>query len=92
MPRSKPSLYLVNVVPTMLVLPLVSILLSRAAREGTPLWPCIGKWFVFWAIGVRLCIAGILHVWKKPDSTNEAIALISDLFIFTILLLYLLFI
>lgn len=156
MTRSKPSLYLINVASTMLVLPVISILLQRNHLHPLLYWPLIGKWFVFWAVGVRifiaglrqatkpsftateifhipgiesfpivrelgfgnisiglggilslvkpewteimaivgglyLGIAGIQHVIKKPDSTNERIALISDLFIFMILLLYLLF-
>ena len=156
MSRYKPSLYLVNVISTMLVLPVISILLERMNHHSLSVWTLIGKWFVFWAVGVRiflagvrqttrpsftatqifhipgtesfaivrelgfgnlsiglggilsllkpdwtilmgivgglyLGIAGIQHLLKKPDSINESIALISDLFIFMILLLYLLF-
>ena len=41
--------------------------------------------------GLYFGMAGIQHIYKKPASANETIALFSDLFIFTILLLYLLF-
>ena len=34
-------------------------------------------------------LAGIQHLFKKPDSTNEMIAMIGDLFVFIILLSYL---
>jgi hypothetical protein len=156
MNRNKPSLYLLHVVSTMFVLPVISILLERMNHQFLPSWPLIGKWFVFWAVGVRvfvaglrqttrpsftaaeifhipgtesfavvrelgfgnlsiglggilsllkpdwtnlmaivgglyLGIAGIQHLLKKPDSINERIALISDVFVFTVLLIYLLF-
>ena len=41
--------------------------------------------------GLFFGLAGLLHVLKKPGSTNEVIAMISDLFIFLIIILYLLF-
>jgi hypothetical protein len=153
MAAKKPSLYLISILLFMLILPVVSI----AFEWGTlPAWRLIGKWFVFWAVGVRLFIAGVrqvakpeftakdifhidsreslvivrelgfanlsiglagilsllktgwteiaaisgglffglaglLHVLKKRSSTNEVIAMISDLFIFLVIILYLLF-
>jgi len=41
--------------------------------------------------GLYFGLAGLLHVTKKPDSRNELIAMISDLYIFVMLLLYLVF-
>lgn len=153
MATKKPSLYLISILLFMLILPIISI----AFEWGTlPAWPLIGKWFVFWAVGIRLFIAGarqitkpeftakdifhidsqeslvivrelgfanlsiglagilsllkpgwteiaaitgglffglagLLHVQKKRGSTNEVIAMISDLFIFLVIVLYLLF-
>ena len=40
--------------------------------------------------GLYFGLAGLLHVFKKPDSRNEVIALISDFYIFLIMLLYVL--
>jgi uncharacterized protein DUF6790 len=156
MPRPKPSLYLISVLLFMLVLPIISIGIEAASHSIAPGWPLIGKWFVFWSVGIRLFVAGIrqvtkpaftakeifhingeesfiiikelgfanisigaagilslfktewtaiiaiagglffglagfLHILKKPDSNNEKIAMISDLYIFLILLLYLFF-
>jgi hypothetical protein len=150
----RPSLYLISVVLFMLVFPIVSILLQWGSLLSG--WSLIGRWFVFWAVGVRLFIAGarqvmkpaftareifhlngeesfivikelgfanlsiglagilslfnaewtklaaiagglffglagLLHVIKKPASTNEVIAMVSDLFIFLLLVLYLIF-
>lgn len=156
MARSKPSLYLVSILLFMVILPVVSILAEHFHNATALAWPVVGKWFVFWALGVRIFIAGIrqvskpeftareifhlngsesfviikelglsnicvgllgivslfkpewcpaaaftgglyfglagaLHVIKKPDSRNEVIAMVSDLYIFVILLLYLFF-
>lgn len=149
----KSPLYAINILMIMLVLPVVSI--SIECLNHKPLgWLLIGKWFVFWALGVRLLtaglrqvakpeftakeifhftgtesmvvirelgfanislgligvlsllktewtqaaaicgglymgIAGIQHAFKKPASSNEWLAMISDLFIFAIAVLYL---
>ena len=155
MSRSKPNLYFISVILTMLILPVISILLDRAAHS-TSICQLIGKWFVFWAIGIRLFLAGLrqaskpsftakeifhiqgtesfavirelgfgnlaigtggivsllhpewtsimaivgglyfglagsLHLFKKLDSFNEIIALVSDLFIFIIMAAYILY-
>jgi len=155
MSRSRPNLYLISVIFTMLILPVISLVLERMSH---PMSICylIGKWFVFWAIGVRLFLAGLrqaskpsftakeifhiqgtesfavirelgfgnlaigtggivsllhpewtsimaivgglyfglagtLHLFKKVDSFNEIIALVSDLFIFIIMAAYVLY-
>jgi hypothetical protein len=156
MSGNKPSLYLINVLVVMLILPVVSIAVECLIHSSIFGWVLIGKWFVFWAIGVRLftagirqvakpaftaqeifhinneesfvivkelgfaniCIglvgilslhniewchlaaiggglyfglAGLQHVIKKPASTNETIALISDVLLFGLMALYLVF-
>ena len=50
--------------------------------------PC---WTLIIAIGGGLYfgLAGVQHMTKKPVSTNETIALISDIWIFGVMLLYL---
>lgn len=144
---------MISVLLFMLILPIISIVMDTAS-VNTPFTVLIaGKWLIFWAIGVRLLIAGIrqvtkpsftaqqifrisgsdsfpiirelgfanicmgtiailsifrpewrmpaaiagglyfglagiLHLIKKPESRNEAIALVSDLFIFIIMLVY----
>ncbi len=53
------SLYLLVLFVLMFVFPLLSVFFEYRIRK-TPLDPgLIGKWFVFWSIGVRLFIAGI---------------------------------
>jgi hypothetical protein len=155
MSGKKFNLYFISVLLFMLLLPLVSVIIN-IHRDGLPFTLLLaGKWLIFWAIGVRLFIAGIrqatkpaftaqqifhisgsdsfpvirelgfaniclgligmlsilqsawrmpvalagglyfglagmLHVFKKLESRNEVIALVSDLYIFLIMLLYLL--
>ena len=156
MSQRKPPVYLISVLLFMLILPVGFILIQWQVSKMEIGWPLVGKWFVFWSVGIRLFIAGlrqvtkpaftakeifhmtgdesyvvirelgfanlcfgtlgilslfkpgwcqpaavagglyfglagILHVFKKPDSRNEVIALISDLYIFLILALYLSF-
>jgi hypothetical protein len=148
--------YALAVVSLTIILPALSVLVEWKLRGG-PLTSLVltGKWFIFWAVGVRLftaglrqvinptftakdifhirdtashaivrelgfaniCfgatgiislflpawrivsafgsglfygIAGFNHIARKPASPNELLALVSDLFIFVALLLYVL--
>jgi hypothetical protein len=156
MPKNKPSLYLISVCLFMLLLPAGCIFFEAATHRAVFGWPLTGKWFLFWAVGARLFIAGLrqvtkpaftakeifhitgdesfpvirelgfancciglinllslfypdwrvpaaiagglyfglaglMHVFKRPASRNELIALVSDLFIFVVVLCYLAF-
>ena len=153
MSGNKFNIYLFSVLLFMLVLPLVSVIIDIYVNDFPFTMLLAGKWLIFWAIGVRLFIAGIrqatkpaftaqqifrisgsdsfpvirelgfanicmgligilsilqpswrmpaaivgglyfglagmMHVFKKPDSRNEMIALVSDLYIFLIMLFY----
>lgn len=149
------NLYLYSVIFLMLVFPLVSVVIDFwSSPQQTIWWVTVGKWFIFWAVGLRLLfagirqivnpaftaenifhfkskethliiqelgfanvclgmlsvvslfvsewrtaaasagglffgIAGINHIIKKPVSKNEVVALISDIFIFFVMLSYL---
>jgi hypothetical protein len=52
-------MYLASVLALLLVLPIISILIELAAHTSADLVFLIAKWFVFWAGGVRLFIAGV---------------------------------
>ena len=77
MSGNKPSLYLINVLVVMLILPVVSVTVECLTHSSTFGWALIGKWFVFWAIGVRLFTAGIRQV-AKPAFTAQEIFHISN--------------
>jgi hypothetical protein len=158
-PESKAKLnkpYCLAVVSLTIILPVLSVLVEWKVRGGSlTSLSLTGKWFIFWAVGVRLftaglrqvinptftakdifhiednashaivrelgfaniCfgavgiislflppwrivsafgsglfygIAGFNHIAKKAASPNEVLALLSDLFIFVALLLYVL--
>ena len=67
------KLYLYSVVLLMLVLPMLSIIFDNwAFQQHDNLIFLTGKWFVFWAIGLRLFIAGFKQVFN-PSFTLESI-------------------
>lgn len=66
-------MYLISIVLLLFVLPIASIAAELAYRGGgADVTPLIGKWFVFWAVGVRLFIAGVRQV-VQPQFTAEDI-------------------
>lgn len=71
-------MYRAVVVLLMGVLPLGSILvefgLHPAGADGVAL---VGKWFVFWSVGVRLLLAGLRQI-VNPAFTAETIFAVKD--------------
>lgn len=62
-------MYRLTIALTMLLLPLGSIAAEWALTTPAPsLVLLTGKWFVFWAVGVRLTLAGLRQV-AAPDFT-----------------------
>jgi hypothetical protein len=144
--------YMYMIILLMLVLPVISIVIDSGQSGGTMLI-LTGKWFTFWAIGVRLLLAGLrqtlkpeftardifhidneeshaivrelgfanlcfglvgvislfipgwrvaaaftgglymgiagaMHIVKRPSTPNEVMALVSDIFIFVLMAIY----
>ena len=66
-------MYILMTILLMFVLPIASILGDRFLfRSPLGIMSLIGKWFVFWAMGVRLFTAG-LHQSIRPRFTAETI-------------------
>lgn len=66
-------MYIFAVAFLMFILPLVSIAVEVVlGKNPAALIDLIGKWFVFWAIGVRLFTAGLRQI-AKPGLTSEGI-------------------
>lgn len=66
-------MYALAIVLLMLVLPVGSVLAENAHLQGTvSLLPLIGKWFVFWMVGIRLILAG-LRQFFQPSFTSRQI-------------------
>ena len=71
-------MYLISVVLLLLIFPVASIIFEALWRGSfAELTPLVGKWFVFWPIGVRLFIAGLRQV-ARPSFTAEHIFQIKD--------------
>ena len=60
-------MYLLIVVMLLGVLPIASIGIEYAQSAGN-LMELVGKWFVFWAVGVRLVIAGARQVLQPAHA------------------------
>ena len=66
-------MYLLTVVLLMLVVPICSIVAEAIVfKSSTGLVVLVGKWFVFWAAGVRQLTAGIRQI-ARPRFTAEGI-------------------
>ncbi len=70
-------MYLLMLLALMVVLPVVSILIEQASGGDATLLFLVGKWFVFWIVGVRLLLAGIRQV-AQPSYTATKIFQIED--------------
>lgn len=69
-------MYLFIVLGLMFVIPAISVLIEFWAGNGDVLH-LVGKWFVFWAAGVRLLVAGISQA-LRPAFTAQGIFNIKD--------------
>jgi hypothetical protein len=70
-------MYLASIIFLLLVLPVASIAVELIAHANVDLVLLIGKWFVFWAGGVRLFIAGIRQT-AQPAFTAAEIFELTD--------------
>ncbi len=71
-------MYFAMVILLLLVFPLASIGAEAAfSPHSLPIMSLIGRWFVFWAGGVRLFIAGLRQVFQ-PRFTAEEIFGVHD--------------
>jgi hypothetical protein len=77
MKEKRINLYLINVLATMLILPLLSIALEAVIKKIPLSLELTAKYFIGWAIGVRLLIAG-LRQSTRPQFTAEQIFNIRD--------------
>jgi hypothetical protein len=72
-------MYFVTVILLLLVLPIASVATQAVLSHHTlSILFLTGRWFAFWAVGVRLFIAGVRQV-VQPRFTAEEIFEIHDL-------------
>lgn len=65
-------MYYAVVATLMLVFPLLSVGVEASTTGATVGAPLIGKWFVFWAVGCRLFLAGMRQI-VQPGYTARVI-------------------
>jgi len=71
-------MYIAMLICLMLIFPLASIVLEAFLyRHGVLDVAMIGKWFVFWIVGVRLLVAGLRQI-LQPRYTAETILGVKD--------------
>ena len=71
-------MYMISVVLLLFVLPVISIVVERlVGAHGLSVLVLVGRWFCFWAVGVRLFLAGLRQT-TKPAFTAEAIFRVSE--------------
>ena len=64
-------MYIAIVLLTMLVLPVRSILVEHGLHPQAALLGLVGRWFVFWGVGVRLGLAGLRQVFQPAFTARE---------------------
>jgi hypothetical protein len=71
-------MYLVSVIVLLILAPAVSVIAEFVAAAAPPdLIGVVGKWVTFWAVGVRLFIAGVKQT-AQPSFTARDIFQIDD--------------
>jgi uncharacterized protein DUF6790 len=65
-------MYIAVVALLMFVLPVGCALAEHALPGAAPFMALIGKWFVFWAVGIRLVLAGVRQLFQ-PEFTAQRI-------------------
>ena len=61
--------YFIGVILQTIVLPIVSGTIELATTGGNPV-EIYGRWWVFWGVGTRLVVAGIVQL-VRPETTTE---------------------
>jgi len=76
-------MYILIIALLLFVFPVGSIFIELFALNSTVgVLPLIGKWFVFWAVGVRLFIAGLRQVMQPEFTANKILGIKnSDVFV-----------
>ena len=71
-------MYLAIVALTMFVLPLASMIIDHAFHASDPWLFLVGRWFVFWGVGVRLGLAGARQYFQPAFTAKEIFHISGD--------------
>lgn len=67
-----PAMYVAVVLLQTLALPLASAVLELAANGGDPVL-VVGRWFLFWGVGTRLLLAGVVQVARPSFTARDVL-------------------
>jgi hypothetical protein len=71
-------MYYAMIALLMFILPIGSVLVERLAFNGPAGWAMlVGKWFVFWAMGLRLLIAGLRQTFNPAFTAKDIFGITS---------------
>jgi hypothetical protein len=71
-------MYLISIALLLFILPTCSVIFELLLSHGqADVVLLVGKWFAFWAVGVRLFLAGVRQV-AQPEFTAKTIFEIED--------------
>jgi hypothetical protein len=70
-------MYFASVILLLVVLPVISISVETLLSHHAMSMALVGRWFVFWGVGVRLLLAGVRQV-VQPRFTAEEIFGVRD--------------
>ncbi|MBM6594720.1 DUF6790 family protein [Microvirga pudoricolor] len=68
-------MYALFVIATTVVLPILSTAAEAVFRPDTSLLFLLGKWFVVWAVGVRLFLAGLRQATQPGFTASEILGI-----------------
>lgn len=75
-------MYFVGVVLLLLVFPAASVVVDIFVQFGTvsetSMLALVGKWFTFWAVGVRLGMAGLMQIFRPQYTVKEILGIDSQ--------------
>ena len=71
-------MYYIIIAALMLGLPVLSIVSDAGAATAVALMPLVGKWFVFWAVGVRLSLAGLRQIVQPRYTAKQILGIEGD--------------
>jgi len=71
-------MYIAIVVLTMFALPVISMFCELAVHPTAPMVFLLGRWFVFWGVGIRLGLAGLRQFFQPSFTARDIFGLTGD--------------
>lgn len=72
------SMYLVSVIATTVILPLLATIIELVASPGADPLLVAGRWFVFFGVGIRLLLAGLSQIVRPGFTAKNLLGIETD--------------